>query len=170
VNNDTDVDTASDTAQSETDTTSDTAQSETDTASGTDTTHVAATTLAETTLETLRPASDWSEAAHTETVEGLSELAASGAQFHVWSGDWCPDCRRQLPAFAAAVDAAEVPPEAVTVYPVERGSDGKVGPGMDEFDVSLIPTVIVERDGTEVARFEESGPLPIAASLVADSE
>jgi len=98
------------------------------------------TTLAETDLETLRPAADFDAAAHEETVTALS---ASGLQFRIWTADWCPDCRQQTPAFAAALAAADVDPDAVTVYPVERGDDGKVGPRMAAFDVDLIPTVIV---------------------------
>gem|GEM_PF-285028 len=125
-------------------------------------THTEPTTLAETDMETLRPAADFDAAAHEETVTALS---ASGLEFRIWTADWCPDCRQQTPAFAAALAAADVDPEAVTVYPVERGDGGKVGPGMSAFDVELIPTVIVERDGTELARFEESGPFSIAETL-----
>lgn len=119
------------------------------------------TTLADTELETLRPAPDFDPEAHADAV---AALGADGLQFHVWTADWCPDCRGQVPAFAAALAAAGAD-DAVTVYPVERGDDGKVGPGMAEYDVDLIPTVVVCRDGTELARFEETGPGPIAAVL-----
>jgi thiol-disulfide isomerase/thioredoxin len=125
-------------------------------------THAEPTTLAETDMETLRPAADFDAAAHEETVAALS---APGLEFRIWTADWCPDCRQQTPAFAAALAAADVDPETVTVYPVERGDDGKVGPGMAAFDVELIPTVIVERGGSEVARFEESGPFSVAETL-----
>ncbi|MEZ3114431.1 thioredoxin family protein [Halobaculum sp. MBLA0147] len=120
--------------------------------------------MAETDLETLRPAPDWDAAAHADAVEtlGTAELT-----YHVWTADWCPDCREQVPAFAAALDAAGVDPSAVHVYPVERDDDGKYGPGMETFDVSLIPTVVVERDGEELARFEESAPRPLVVALAA---
>jgi thioredoxin 1 len=113
-------------------------------------------------METMRPAPDFSPAAYPDVVEAL---AGSGLTFRVWGGDWCPDCREQLPAFAAALAAAEVPPERVVTYPVERVDGEKEGPGMDEYGVEYIPTVIVERDGEEVARFVEDGPVGIAASL-----
>jgi thioredoxin 1 len=113
-------------------------------------------------LETMRPTPKWDAEAHEDIV---TELADESLSFHVWSGDWCPDCREQVPDFAAALDAAGVPAERIETYPVEKTDDGKVGPGMDEFDVDLIPTVVVERDGTEVARFVESGPLPIPTML-----
>jgi thiol-disulfide isomerase/thioredoxin len=114
------------------------------------------------TLETMRPAADWDPASHEAEIETLADESLT---FRVWSGDWCPDCREQLPAFAAALEAAGVPDERLYAYPVERTDEGKEGPEMDAYDVDRIPTVIVERDGEEVARFVESGPLPITATL-----
>lgn len=113
-------------------------------------------------METMEPAADWDPAAHEGVVE---TLAADGLSFHVWGGDWCPDCREQLPAFAAALEAAGVPADRVTVYPVERTDGGKTGPGMTEHGVERVPTVIVERDGAEVARFVERSALPIPVAL-----
>ena len=117
--------------------------------------------MAATDMETLRPTPEFDPEAHADTVQ---TLGADDLQFHVWTADWCPDCRGQVPAFAAALTAADAD-DAVTVYPVERDGDGKAGPGMAEYDVDLIPTVVVCRDGEEVARFEESGPGPIASVL-----
>jgi thioredoxin 1 len=114
-------------------------------------------------LETMRPAADWDPTAHEDVV---AELADDDLTFRVWGGDWCPDCRERLPEFAAALDAADVSDDAVHVYPVENGDDGKTGPEMDSYDVERIPTVIVERGGAELARFVESAPLPVATTLV----
>ena len=113
-------------------------------------------------LRTMEPATDWDRAAHESAVETLSDERLT---FHVWGGDWCPDCREQLPALAAALDAAGVPDERLTVYPVERTNDGKTGPKMDAFDVDLIPTVVVRRDGTECARIVERAPLSLPVAL-----
>ena len=86
--------------------------------------------------------------------------------FKVWGGDWCTDCRAQLPDFGAALDAAAVPDERVEHYPVEKLDDGsKAGPGVDEYGIEFIPTVVVERDGEEVARFVEDADIPIAVAL-----
>jgi len=49
------------------------------------------------------------------------------------------------------------------VRPAADGS--KVGPGVEEYGIELIPTVVVERDGAEIARFVESADAPIAAAL-----
>ncbi|MGZ0745908.1 MULTISPECIES: thioredoxin family protein [unclassified Haloparvum] len=122
------------------------------------------------TLETMQPNPTWSEGGYEDAVEALG---ADEYTFKVWGGDWCPDCRHQLPDFAAALDAAGVPEERIEHYPVEKADGGKVGPGVDEYDIELIPTVVVERDGEEVARFVEEEAVPIAVYLadqLAESE
>jgi thiol-disulfide isomerase/thioredoxin len=114
-------------------------------------------------LETMRPDPAWDADAHDEVVE---DLGRDGLTFRVWGGDWCPDCRGQLPAFGAALAAAGVPDDRLYEYPVEKEEDGtKVGPKVEEYGVEYIPTVVVERDGEEVARFVEEEPVPIATYL-----
>ena len=114
-------------------------------------------------LETMQPADDWDNSGDEQAIEALS---ADGLVFHVWGGDWCGDCQRQLPAFAAALDVAGVADENVNHYPVEKKGDGsKSGPKVDEYGIELIPTVVVERDGEEVARFVEEESTPIATYL-----
>jgi thiol-disulfide isomerase/thioredoxin len=115
------------------------------------------------TLETMRPNPAWDAASYEDVVDVLAE---GELVFKVWGGDWCVDCRNQLPDFGAALDAAGVPEENVHHYPVEKEDDGsKVGPQVDEYGIEFIPTVVVERDGEEVARFVESESVPIAVSL-----
>jgi thiol-disulfide isomerase/thioredoxin len=114
-------------------------------------------------LETMRPDPVWDAAAHTATVTSLSDPAL---HFHVWGADWCGDCRGQLPQFAAALAAAAVPDERVSIHPVTKQPDGsKAGPEVDAYEVELIPTVVVERDGVEVARVVEDAPTSLAAAL-----
>jgi thiol-disulfide isomerase/thioredoxin len=114
-------------------------------------------------LETMRPNPAWDAAAYPDVVEALSQ---EGLVFKVWGGDWCKDCRAQLPDFGAALDAADVPESRIEHYPVEKEADGsKVGPGVDEYDIELIPSVVVERNGEELARFVETEDAPIAVYL-----
>jgi thioredoxin 1 len=116
-------------------------------------------------LDTMQPNPAWSADAHEDTVEALAE---DGLVFRIWGGDWCGDCRGQLPDFGAALAAAEVPDERVHHYPVEKEDDGsKTGPLVEAYDIELIPTVVVERDGDEVARYVENEDRPIAAYLAA---
>lgn len=111
-------------------------------------------------LKTLEPNPAWAAGAHEETVDVVA--AHDDLVYKVWAGDWCPDCRSQLPDFAAALDAAEVPDEQIEHY--ELDSD-KQGPGVEEYGIEYIPTVVVERDGTEVCRFVEDEGVPVAVYL-----
>ncbi|MFB6078147.1 MAG: TlpA family protein disulfide reductase [Halarchaeum sp.] len=117
------------------------------------------------TLETMTPNPAWDADAHEETV-ATWERVADDVTVKVWGGDWCGDCRGQLPDFAAALDAAGV--ENVEHYPVERVDGEKQGEGVEEYGIALIPTVVVEdADGNELARFVEEEDRPIADWLAA---
>ena len=117
-------------------------------------------------LETMRPNPVFTADAYEEELAVLSEHA-DRVVFRVWGGDWCSDCRQQLPDFGAALAAADVPDERVVHYPVEKADDGsKVGPGVEEYGIEFIPTVVVETDDDEeLARFVEEADRPIAIYL-----
>ncbi|MFB6163916.1 MAG: thioredoxin [Haloarculaceae archaeon] len=118
-------------------------------------------------LTTMEPDPAWDEESYADTVETLAAWA-DDVVFKVWGGDWCKDCRSQLPAFGAALDAAGVPDDRIEHYPVEKADDGsKIGPQVEAYDIELIPTVVVERadGGDELARFVESADRPIAVFL-----
>lgn len=121
-------------------------------------------------LETMQPNPVWDAASYEEEV-AVFEALADDVVVKVWGGDWCKDCRRQLPDFGAALSAAGV--DRVEHYPVEKADDGsKVGPGVEEYDVEFIPTVVVERaaDGEELARFVEDADVPVLVALARDLE
>ncbi len=103
----------------------------------------------------------WVADAYGDTVEVLSEYGEE-VTFKVWGGDWCKDCRAQLPDFGAALEAAEVPDENVLHHELDQD---KQGPGVEEYGIEYIPTVVVERDGEEIARFVEEESVPIAIYL-----
>lgn len=109
-------------------------------------------------LKTLEPNPAWAPGAHEETVDIL-EAYGEELVFRVWGGDWCPDCRSQLPDFAAALDAAGVPDDRIEGYELDSE---KRGPGVEEYGIEFIPTVVVERDGEELCRFVEDESVPIA--------
>jgi thioredoxin 1 len=113
------------------------------------------------TLDTMEPNPVWVADAYEDTVEILEEYAEN-LVVKVWGGDWCKDCRSQLPDFGAALDAAGVPEDNVVHYELDQD---KQGPGVEEYDIEYIPTVVVERDGEEIARFVEDESVPIAVYL-----
>lgn len=116
-------------------------------------------------LETMRPNPAWDAESYADAVDALAALPGDTV-VKVWGGDWCGDCRSQLPDFGAALEAAGV--ESVEHHPVEKTDDGsKVGPGVEEYDIDLIPTVVVEdrETGDELARFVEDADAPIAVEL-----
>ena len=112
-------------------------------------------------LATLEPNPVWAAGAHEETVEPLA--AHDDLVYRVWGGDWCTDCRSQLPDFGAALEAAGVPDERVHHHELDQQKQGR---GVEAYGIEQIPTVVVERDGEELARFVERGPVPIAVYLV----
>ncbi|MFB6171795.1 MAG: TlpA family protein disulfide reductase [Haloarculaceae archaeon] len=119
-------------------------------------------------LETMEPNPVWDAAGYEDAV-AVFEALADDVVVKVWGGDWCKDCRRQLPDFAAALDAAGV--ERIEHYPVEKADDGsKVGPQVDAYGVEYIPTVVVEREDAELARFVEEEDVPIVVYLARELE
>ena len=116
-------------------------------------------------LETMRPNPVWDKDSYEDAVATF-EAIADDIVVKVWGGDWCKDCRSQLPDFGAAMDAAGV--EAIEHYPVEKADDGsKIGPKVEAYGIELIPTVIVEdtESGEELARFVEEANAPIVVHL-----
>jgi thiol-disulfide isomerase/thioredoxin len=121
-------------------------------------------------LETMEPNPVWTKEAFADSVDVLRALNHE-VTYKVWGGDWCKDCRSQLPDFAAALDAADVPSSRIEHFPTEKEDDGsKTGPMVDEYDIDRIPTVVVERNGEEIARFVESEPVPITVYLARELE
>lgn len=114
------------------------------------------------TLGTMDPDPDWDPAAHEDALAAVGTVAED-LVVRIWCGDWCGDCRRLLPPFAAALAELALPESAIRVYAVEKRPNGsKVGDRVEDFQVDRTPTVVLELDGDEVARFEEGrtdGPI-----------
>ena len=111
-------------------------------------------------LETMSPNSGENTASR-ETVETFA-AQADDLTVRVWGGDWCGDCQNLLPAFAAALDSAGVPENNIEEYALNREKKGEL---VEAYDIEYIPTIVVERDGHEVARFVESETKPPAVFL-----
>ncbi|AEH37717.1 TlpA family protein disulfide reductase [Halopiger xanaduensis] len=113
-------------------------------------------------LETMNPNPTWDAASYEDAVDTLEEHNDE-LVYKVWGGDWCKDCRALLPDFGAALDAAEVPADRIEEIAVD---EDKQGPGVDEYGIEYIPTIVVENDdGEEITRFVEEEDLPPAIWL-----
>ncbi|SEQ34523.1 TlpA family protein disulfide reductase [Natrinema salaciae] len=118
-------------------------------------------------LETMRPNPTWDAASYEDAVD---TLAAHGDElvYKIWGGDWCKDCRALLPDFGAALEAADVPDERIEEFALDRD---KQGPGVEEYGIDRIPTIVVETDdGEEVTRFVEEEAVPPAIWLADELE
>ncbi|RQG99991.1 TlpA family protein disulfide reductase [Natrarchaeobius oligotrophus] len=118
-------------------------------------------------LETMQPNPAWDSASYEDAVDTLGahndELI-----YTVWGGDWCKDCRKLLPDFGAALEAADVPADRIEEIAVDQD---KEGPGIEEYGIEYIPTIVVERDdGEEVTRFVEDEDVPPAVWLAREIE
>ncbi|MDQ2048982.1 thioredoxin domain-containing protein [Natronolimnohabitans sp. A-GB9] len=113
-------------------------------------------------LETMRPNPTWDAASYEDAVDTL-EAHNDDLVYKIWGGDWCKDCRKLLPDLGAALEAADVSDERIEEFALDQD---KEGPGVEEYDIEYIPTVVVENDdGEEVVRFVESEDLPPAVWL-----
>lgn len=112
-------------------------------------------------LETMEPDPAWDPAEHERVVETLARHAEA-ITVRIWGADWCPDCRAVLPEVAAALGAAGVPASRVYQYRVDREKDGEL---TEAYGIEYIPTIVIERDGEEIARFVESADVPAPTYL-----
>ncbi|PGF14752.1 thioredoxin family protein [Natrinema sp. CBA1119] len=118
-------------------------------------------------LETMRPNPTWDAASYEEAVETL-EAHNDELVYKIWGGDWCKDCRALLPDFGAALEAAAVPEERIEEFSLDKD---KQGPGVDEYDIEYIPTIVVENDdGEEITRFVEEEDVTPAVWLAEEIE
>ncbi|WP_408958777.1 thioredoxin domain-containing protein [Natrinema sp. 74] len=123
-------------------------------------------------LETMRPNPTWDAASYEEAVDTLA-AHSDELTYKIWGGDWCKDCRALLPDFGAALEAAEVPDERIEEFALDQD---KEGPGIEEYDIEYIPTIVVERtpagadEGEEITRFVEEEAVPPAVWLADEIE
>ncbi len=75
-------------------------------------------------------------------------------EIKVFCGDWCPDCRVQLPRFLSVILALKEEGIDIEIIEVNRAKVDSFGKA-EEFNVRAIPSFIFLRDGEEIGRIIE---------------
>lgn len=128
-------------------------------------------------VEDLRtePFAEWFEAGYDgytpslEITEALKSTDFEGLQVDIFFGTWCGDSRRDVPRFLKVLDAMGLPEESRRLIAVDN-AEGKTKRSPDGEDVGMeiyrVPTMIVRRDGQEVARIVEHAVLSLERDLL----
>ena len=77
-------------------------------------------------------------------------------QFVVFGGTWCEDTQFILPKFFKLQEKSGITDDAITFFGVNRAKNS-LGNITKAFDVTLVPTIIVMKDGKEMGRVVEYG-------------
>ncbi len=95
---------------------------------------------------------------YTPEATAVAGLKTAKDSIHIlaFGGTWCDDTKTIFPKFFAITDAAAFPQERITILGVDR--DKKTVNHLSEaFNVTLVPTFIVLKNGKEIGRVVEYG-------------
>ncbi|MBK8609717.1 MAG: thioredoxin family protein [Chitinophagaceae bacterium] len=84
------------------------------------------------------------------------ERAKGKYQFVVFGGTWCEDTQFVLPKFFKIQEASGIADDDITLYGVNRAKMS-LGNIAKAFNVTLVPTIIIMKDGKEIDRVVEYG-------------
>ncbi len=88
----------------------------------------------------------------------------SGVSMVVFMGTWCSDSQDMIPRLEKVIDMAAFPKEQVVVYGVDRSKTTKNGEEK-KYNITLVPTVILFKDNTEIGRITETVQKSVEADL-----
>ncbi len=84
------------------------------------------------------------------------EKAKGKFQFIVFTGTWCEDSQFIIPKFFKLQEKAGISDDAITMFAVNREKKS-LGNIANAFNVTLVPTIIVMKEGKEIGRVVEYG-------------
>jgi thiol-disulfide isomerase/thioredoxin len=84
------------------------------------------------------------------------ERAKTKYQFVIFGGTWCEDTQFILPKFFKLQEKSGLPDDVITLYGVNRAKNS-LGNIAKAFNITLVPTIIVMKDGKEIGRVVEYG-------------
>ncbi len=91
----------------------------------------------------------------TATLNAMAR-AKGKYQLIVFGGTWCEDTQFILPKFFKLQEKSGFPDEAITMFGVNRAKNS-LGSIAKAFNITLVPTIIVMKDGKEIDRVVEYG-------------
>ena len=86
--------------------------------------------------------------------------------FVVFMGTWCSDSHMMIPRFQRVLQLTNYPLPKVVMYGTDRAKKTKNGEEK-KYDISLVPTIIVYKNGREVGRITETVRKTIEDDLAA---
>lgn len=100
-----------------------------------------------------------------EAARGLATVAP-GAEVTIFLGTWCGDSEREVPRLWRALDEAggDVPFQ-IRYVGVDRQKKEPSAP-IANYEIELVPTFIVSREGREVGRIVEEAPHGVERDLL----
>lgn len=84
------------------------------------------------------------------------ERAKGKYQFVIFGGTWCEDTQFILPKFFKLQEKSGLSDDAITLFGVNRAKTSLGNIAM-AFNITLVPTIIVMKDGKEIDRVVEYG-------------
>ena len=86
-------------------------------------------------------------------------------QIAIYMGNWCQDCREQVPAFYKILDAILFDADKLLVIGMDRDKNIP-GEGIPLPDIQRIPTFIVLQDSKEIGRIVEKPIISLEKDLL----
>jgi len=113
-------------------------------------------------LDSMNPNSLRTLSGHKKTIDVFKKLEGNFI-FRIWGDDGCKDCRDQLPEFAFVLHAASVDEHCIKQHLVERLPGGeKKGELVSEYNITRIPTIVIEQELGEVSKDKKRPFIEIA--------
>ena len=73
----------------------------------------------------------------------------------VFMGTWCDDSHYLIPKLEKVIQLTNYPASQLTMYGVDREKNTKNGDSK-KYNITLVPTIILYKDGTEIGRITET--------------
>ena len=90
-----------------------------------------------------------------ENVEGYLKTYLPEYSMVIFMGTWCDDSHFLIPRLEKVLQTINYPESKITMYGVDRAKTTKNG-DEKKYDITLVPTIILFKDGKEAGRITET--------------